>query len=59
MRLARKHGFKIWDLLSEMKNNPALPGYWAPDGMHFNDTGHTMLAERVMTLLTSDDARPG
>jgi lysophospholipase L1-like esterase len=59
MRLARKHGFKIWDLLSEMKNNPALPGYWAPDGMHFNDTGHAMLAERVTALLTSDDARPG
>ena len=56
-RIARGLGFRIWDLLEEMRDNPALPTYWAPDGMHFNEAGHGMIAAHVQAMLTNDDAR--
>jgi lysophospholipase L1-like esterase len=50
--LARKHQFEIWDLYYELRDSPELPKYWANDGMHFNDAGHAMLADRLLQYLS-------
>jgi len=52
--LARRFGFAVWDLYSEMKANSALPDLWASDGNHFNDAGHAMIAERVVGMLRTN-----
>lgn len=51
LRLARSHGYEIWDLYHELRQSPKLADYWAADGLHFNAAGHTFLAERIGPLL--------
>lgn len=45
LRAARGLGYEIWDLHGETRGRtePLL----AADGLHFNDAGHTMIAERL------------
>lgn len=43
--LARETGYEIWDLFNETRHTTAP--LLAADGMHFNDTGHAFLADRV------------
>jgi lysophospholipase L1-like esterase len=46
---AERHGYEIWDAYNELlgKTDP----YWADDGLHFNDAGHQMLAEAVVSRM--------
>jgi lysophospholipase L1-like esterase len=43
--LAYSSHFDICDLYAETKEN--VSQYWAEDGLHFNDAGHALIAEKV------------
>lgn len=43
--LAYSSHFDIWDLYGETREN--VSQYWAEDGLHFNDAGHALIAEKV------------
>jgi lysophospholipase L1-like esterase len=47
--VARRHGYDIWDAYTELLGKAAP--YWAEDGLHFNDAGHQMLAEAVVSRM--------
>ena len=44
--LAREQHYDIWDLYNETKADTAP--LLAADGLHFNDTGHALIARRVL-----------
>jgi lysophospholipase L1-like esterase len=51
LRLARQHGYQIWDVYHELRQSPKLDEYWAADGLHFNGAGHAFLADGIRPLL--------
>ena len=51
LQLARKHNYDIWDLYRETQNE--VSRFWAKDGLHFNDAGHQLLADKVEPWITA------
>jgi len=43
--LAYSSHFDIWDLYGETRAH--VSQYWSEDGLHFNDAGHALIAEKV------------
>lgn len=51
LSLAWSTRYDIWDLYGETKDS--VSKYWAPDGLHFNESGHALIAEKVENWLTN------
>ena len=51
---AEQTGYQIWDLYAGFRAAPPTP-FWHPDGLHFNDDGHAMLAEGVLGWYLGDE----
>lgn len=49
MGLAHTHGFTCWDLYRESLTWGDR--HWAPDGMHYADAGHDLIARRMLALI--------
>lgn len=45
LEAAKEHGYEVWDLYHETRGR--TEPWLAADGLHFNDTGHAMIAERL------------
>lgn len=56
---ARQNDYEVWDLFADSFDKAST--YWAPDGMHFNDAGHQMIAEHVVGWIATpgSPAAPG
>jgi len=48
--LAWSSHFDIWDLYGETKDT--VSQYWTADGLHFNDAGHALIADKVDAWLS-------
>jgi len=46
---AQRAGFEVWDLYRQLLHGPDTPGFWAPDGLHFNDAGHAWIAQHFVS----------
>jgi lysophospholipase L1-like esterase len=46
LNMAAENGYDTWDLYGELKGTGLSP-WWAPDGLHFNNDGHAMIASGV------------
>lgn len=55
--IARAHHYDVWDLYNETKADTAQ--LLAADGLHFNDTGHAFIAQRVIRWLFAAPPSPG
>lgn len=49
LKVAAAQGFTIWDLYAESASFGDK--YYAPDGMHYSDTGHEFIAERLCKMI--------
>lgn len=50
-RIAADSGYTIWDLYAELRDQDLSP-LWDPDGVHFNDTGHQLIADGVIARIS-------
>ena len=46
LSIAAAAGYETWDLHGDLANS-RLSSYYAPDGLHFNDAGHAMIASEL------------
>lgn len=49
-----RHGIPVLDMYEELGLDPNIPEHmeeYAPDGLHFNDKGHSVIAEKIIQLL--------
>jgi lysophospholipase L1-like esterase len=54
LKIAASLDLAIWDLYAE---SLAFGGnYFAPDGVHYNDAGHEMIAERVWRMIKNSSS---
>lgn len=54
--IAKEYGIYVLDLYDELGINPNLAEdreKYAPDGLHFNDAGHAIIAEKLIAALTA------
>lgn len=53
-RAAGRHGIPVLNLYEELGLDPNIPKHmeeYAPDGLHFNDKGHAVIAEKIIQML--------